>query len=160
MKRLFASNSFTKNKARQEILFDRKIRMAHLETPSYAFNIMTTNAILNMTEATDMAHSNPDRAENRQSAYWQAVLDRDAGQDGKFVFAVSSTGVYCRPSCPARRPRRENVAFFLKPDQAEKAGYRACLRSFSATRAFTIFFSNVGGSGLSSGNCNVPLAVR
>jgi len=37
-------------------------------------------------------------------------------------------GVYCRPSCPARRPRRENVQFFLAPDQAEKAGYRACLR--------------------------------
>ncbi len=59
---------------------------------------------------------------------WQSVLARDASQDGKFVFAVSSTGVYCRPSCPARRPRRENVTFFSKPDQAEKAGYRACLR--------------------------------
>ena len=93
-------------------MFDRKIRMAHRETRSYAFNIMTTNAILNLTEATEMAHSNQDRAENKQSAYWQAVLDRDAGQDGKFVFAVSSTGVYCRPSCPARRPRRENVTFF------------------------------------------------
>ena len=109
-------------------MFDRKIRMAHLETPSYAFNIMTTNAILNLTEATEMAHSNQDRAENKQSAYWQAVLARDASQDGKFVFAVSSTGVYCRPSCPARRPRRENVTFFGQPDQAEKAGYRACLR--------------------------------
>ena len=59
---------------------------------------------------------------------WQAVLDRDASRDGKFVFAVSSTGVYCRPSCPSRRPRRENVTFFRKPDDAEKAGYRACLR--------------------------------
>ncbi len=59
---------------------------------------------------------------------WQAVQTRDANHDGKFVFAVSSTGVYCRPSCPARRPRRENVAFFGKPDAAEKAGYRACLR--------------------------------
>ncbi|HUJ94151.1 MAG TPA: bifunctional DNA-binding transcriptional regulator/O6-methylguanine-DNA methyltransferase Ada [Terriglobales bacterium] len=59
---------------------------------------------------------------------WQAVLARDAGQDGTFVFAVSSTGVYCRPSCPSRRPRRENVSFFRGPNQAEKAGYRACLR--------------------------------
>lgn len=59
---------------------------------------------------------------------WQAVLARDASHDGNFVFAVSSTGVYCRPSCPSRRPRRENVAFFRKPDEAEKAGYRACLR--------------------------------
>ena len=59
---------------------------------------------------------------------WNAVLARDAAHDGKFVFAVSSTGVYCRPSCAARRPRRENVQFFLAPDQAEQAGYRACLR--------------------------------
>jgi AraC family transcriptional regulator of adaptative response/methylated-DNA-[protein]-cysteine methyltransferase len=59
---------------------------------------------------------------------WNAVLARDAARDGEFVFAVSSTGVYCRPSCAARRPRRENVQFFLGPEQAERAGYRACLR--------------------------------
>lgn len=59
---------------------------------------------------------------------WKVVLDRDAAHDGEFVFAVSSTGVYCRPSCPSKRPRRENVTFFGQPEQAEKAGYRACLR--------------------------------
>lgn len=59
---------------------------------------------------------------------WDAVIARDHGHDGKFVFAVSTTGVFCRPSCPARRPRRENVTFFSNPDQAEKAGFRACLR--------------------------------
>ena len=59
---------------------------------------------------------------------WQAVLARDFNSDGKFVFAVSSTGIYCRPSCPSRRPRRENVSFFRTPDAAEKSGYRACLR--------------------------------
>src|SRR5271154_4880412 len=59
---------------------------------------------------------------------WNAVVTRDSGHDGKFVFAVSSTGVYCRPSCAARRPRRENVTFFPHPAQAEQAGYRACLR--------------------------------
>lgn len=59
---------------------------------------------------------------------WQAVRARDVTQDGAFVFAVSSTGVYCRPSCPSRRPRRENVSFFRGPEAAEKAGYRACLR--------------------------------
>jgi AraC family transcriptional regulator of adaptative response/methylated-DNA-[protein]-cysteine methyltransferase len=59
---------------------------------------------------------------------WQAVLKRDAKHDGQFVFAVSSTGVYCRPSCPSKRPRRENVKFFGEPSAAEKAGYRACLR--------------------------------
>ena len=67
-------------------------------------------------------------ARSDQSQRWQAVMARDAGQDGKFVFAVSSTGVYCRPSCPSKRPRRENVTFFGKPDEVEKAGYRACLR--------------------------------
>ncbi|MFZ3266913.1 MAG: bifunctional DNA-binding transcriptional regulator/O6-methylguanine-DNA methyltransferase Ada [Terriglobales bacterium] len=59
---------------------------------------------------------------------WQAVLDRDASLDGAFVFAVSSTGVFCRPSCPARRPRREKVSFFGQATAAEQAGYRACLR--------------------------------
>jgi AraC family transcriptional regulator of adaptative response/methylated-DNA-[protein]-cysteine methyltransferase len=59
---------------------------------------------------------------------WSAVVTRDSGHDGEFVFAVSSTGVYCRPSCAARRPRRENVTFYSRPAQAEKAGFRACLR--------------------------------
>ena len=59
---------------------------------------------------------------------WQQVMARDARQDGRFVFAVRTTGVYCRPSCPSRRPRRESVEFFANPNQAERAGYRACLR--------------------------------
>jgi AraC family transcriptional regulator of adaptative response/methylated-DNA-[protein]-cysteine methyltransferase len=59
---------------------------------------------------------------------WQAVLARDRSHDGSFLFAVSTTGVYCRPSCPARRPHRENVQFFRRPEQAEKAGFRACQR--------------------------------
>jgi AraC family transcriptional regulator of adaptative response/methylated-DNA-[protein]-cysteine methyltransferase len=59
---------------------------------------------------------------------WNAVVARDSAHDGGFVFAVASTGVYCRPSCPARRPRRENVTFYSRPEQAEKAGFRACLR--------------------------------
>jgi AraC family transcriptional regulator, regulatory protein of adaptative response / methylated-DNA-[protein]-cysteine methyltransferase len=93
---------------------------------------MTINAILNLTEAMQMAPSDQSRDESNeekaQDPRWQAVLARDASQDGRFVFAVSSTGVYCRPSCAARRPRRGNVRFFAQPDQAEKAGYRACLR--------------------------------
>ena len=59
---------------------------------------------------------------------WQQVMARDARQDGRFVFAVRTTGVYCRPSCPSRRPRRDSVEFFADPTQAERAGYRACLR--------------------------------
>ncbi len=59
---------------------------------------------------------------------WAAVSRRDRRYDGAFVLAVSTTGIYCRPSCPARRPRRENVSFFATPEAAEAAGYRACLR--------------------------------
>jgi len=59
---------------------------------------------------------------------WTAVLRRDSSSDGQFVYAVSSTGVYCRPSCPSRRPRRDRVSFFADGSEAEAAGYRACLR--------------------------------
>lgn len=59
---------------------------------------------------------------------WQAVLARDKAFDGRFVTGVLSTGIYCRPSCSARHPRRENVRFFDGPQQAEAAGLRACLR--------------------------------
>jgi AraC family transcriptional regulator, regulatory protein of adaptative response / methylated-DNA-[protein]-cysteine methyltransferase len=93
---------------------------------------MTSNAILTTESLTPMPthQSKPatHSAETADDPRWNAVVARDATRDGEFVFAVSSTGVYCRPSCAARRPRRENVQFFLKPEQAEQAGYRACLR--------------------------------
>jgi AraC family transcriptional regulator of adaptative response/methylated-DNA-[protein]-cysteine methyltransferase len=82
---------------------------------------MTTNAILNFEADLTMAGI-------PEKKWWDAVLTRDARHDGEFFFAVSSTGVYCRPSCPAKRPRRENVTFYRRPEDAEKAGYRACLR--------------------------------
>lgn len=63
-----------------------------------------------------------------QSDRWTAVERRDAAFDGHFVFAVQTTGIYCRPSCPARRPRRENTRFFATCDEAEAAGFRACRR--------------------------------
>ncbi len=56
------------------------------------------------------------------------MLRRDSGADGSFVFGVLTTGVYCRPSCPARRPLLSNVRFFNSPQEAEKSGLRACLR--------------------------------
>ncbi len=59
---------------------------------------------------------------------WEQVIARDARQDGRFVFAVRTTGIYCRPSCPSRRPRRDSVEFYTNPNEAERAGYRACLR--------------------------------
>lgn len=62
------------------------------------------------------------------AAAWEAVLARDRARDGAFVYAVRTTGVYCRPSCPSRRPRREHVAFFAAPADAERAGFRACAR--------------------------------
>lgn len=62
------------------------------------------------------------------TAAWSAVEHRDRTQDGRFVFAVVSTGVYCKPSCPARRPRRDNVRFFADGAAAGAAGFRACMR--------------------------------
>jgi AraC family transcriptional regulator of adaptative response/methylated-DNA-[protein]-cysteine methyltransferase len=59
---------------------------------------------------------------------WTAVLARDASQDGRFVYSVRTTGVYCRPSCPSRRARPENVAFHADCAAAEAAGFRACKR--------------------------------
>ncbi len=60
--------------------------------------------------------------------FWEAVLHRDARMDGFFYYAVLSTGVYCRPSCHSRRPRREKVVFFRDRHAAERAGFRPCLR--------------------------------
>lgn len=59
---------------------------------------------------------------------WQAVMARQHEADGTFVVAVRSTGIYCRPSCPARHPRREHVTFFRLPEEAQAAGFRPCLR--------------------------------
>lgn len=59
---------------------------------------------------------------------WQAVLRRDEQYDGRFVYAVLTTGVYCRPTCPSRRPKRASVRFFAQPLLAEQAGFRACRR--------------------------------
>ena len=66
---------------------------------------------------------------------WKRVAARDRAADGRFVYAVRSTGIYCRPSCPSRRPHRENVAFFDAPIEAERAGFRACRRCRPASDA-------------------------
>lgn len=75
------------------------------------------------TREPDMA-----RAPARDEERWQAVKRRDSAFDGKFLFAVRTTGVYCRPSCASRPAKRENVSFFATAAEAEKAGYRACKR--------------------------------
>jgi AraC family transcriptional regulator of adaptative response/methylated-DNA-[protein]-cysteine methyltransferase len=59
---------------------------------------------------------------------WAAVAARDAAWDGRFVYAVASTGIFCRPSCASRRPRRDRVSFYAEPAAAAAAGYRACRR--------------------------------
>src|SRR6202142_2549344 len=98
------------------------------------FTCMTTNAILSneaaMTQPLETAAGEKpaDFSVKTTPRRGQAVIDRDGSLDGTFVFCVSSTGIFCRPSCPAKRPRRENVNFFDDARQAEQAGYRACLR--------------------------------
>jgi AraC family transcriptional regulator, regulatory protein of adaptative response / methylated-DNA-[protein]-cysteine methyltransferase len=59
---------------------------------------------------------------------WAAFMRRDRGWDGRVIGAVKTTGIYCKPSCPAKRPKREHVEFFATGDEARSAGYRACLR--------------------------------
>ncbi|MBB6123555.1 bifunctional DNA-binding transcriptional regulator/O6-methylguanine-DNA methyltransferase Ada [Sphingobium subterraneum] len=63
-----------------------------------------------------------------EDAAWAAFAQRDRSQDGCFVMAVRTTGIYCRPGCPARLPKRENVAFYRNGEEARAAGFRACLR--------------------------------
>src|SRR6476646_10906106 len=59
---------------------------------------------------------------------WAAFMRRDRGWDGRVIGAVKTTGIYCKPSCPAKRPKREHVEFFAAAEEARAAGYRACLR--------------------------------
>ncbi len=63
-----------------------------------------------------------------QEKCWNAVLKKDKGEDGQFYFGVKTTGIYCRPSCPARTPLRQNVRFYLTRAEAEHDGLRPCLR--------------------------------
>ena len=69
------------------------------------------------------------------STAWRAVQQRDRRFDGRFVYGVSSTRIFCRPSCSSRRPTRARVEFFGSPEEAERAGYRACKRCRPTTAA-------------------------
>jgi AraC family transcriptional regulator of adaptative response/methylated-DNA-[protein]-cysteine methyltransferase len=87
---------------------------------------MTTMPAFTMMDApTEMADS---EQQFWRSSYWDAVTRRDRAMDGVFFYAVRTTGVYCRPSCPSRRPRPENVVFFRTRSGAERAGFRPCMR--------------------------------
>jgi AraC family transcriptional regulator, regulatory protein of adaptative response / methylated-DNA-[protein]-cysteine methyltransferase len=63
-----------------------------------------------------------------ESVAWESVLNRDATVDDRLLYGVTTTGIYCRPSCPSRRPKRDHVAFFSSAEAAERAGFRACQR--------------------------------
>src|SRR5262245_34925403 len=80
------------------------------------------------------AVSNPTLNDER----WAAVAGRDAAQDGRFVYAVATTGVYCKPTCASRRPLRRNVRFFATPAEAELAGFRACKRCRPSSEASNV----------------------
>jgi len=77
-----------------------------------------------------MASNSPSTGITPQAAaqFWLATVQRDPRADGKFFFAVRSTHIYCRPTCPARRPLRQNAVFFRTTQEAEKNGYRPCRR--------------------------------
>ncbi len=70
----------------------------------------------------------PNLSSLNEAACWEAVTRRDPAADGQFFTGVLTTRVYCRPSCPARRPLRKNVRFYQEPADAERDGLRPCLR--------------------------------
>ena len=78
------------------------------------------------TASEEMSRTTPEPVSSETA--WAAVLARDARFEGRFVYGVRSTGVFCRPSCPSRRPNRDRVAFFADPAAARAAGFRACKR--------------------------------
>ena len=81
---------------------------------------------MSMAEMKRLSPSSP--VAPSEDAWWEAVRRRDKAFDGKFFFAVRTTGVYCRPSCASRAAKRENVSFFSSAEAAERAGYRTCKR--------------------------------
>jgi AraC family transcriptional regulator, regulatory protein of adaptative response / methylated-DNA-[protein]-cysteine methyltransferase len=92
--------------------FDRKLRIDSRARPGYD----------------DFRKKSSGGLEMQADAQWQRVLARDSKSDGAFVYAVRSTGIYCRPSCASRRPHRRQVVFFPLPAAAESAGFRPCRR--------------------------------
>ncbi len=104
--------------------FNRKARSARLRTLGYpAFiDAESSDTKMNMTAAAHRA------AATLNDPRWAAVIARDPAADGKFFYSVKTTGVYCRPSCAARRARPENVRFHHTAEDAQRAGFRACQR--------------------------------
>jgi AraC family transcriptional regulator of adaptative response/methylated-DNA-[protein]-cysteine methyltransferase len=84
--------------------------------------------MVTMMKAAISPPESPRRPRLNEDACWQAVVERRGTGDGLFFVAVRTTGIYCRPGCPSRTPKRENVRFFASVDEAEAAGFRACKR--------------------------------
>jgi AraC family transcriptional regulator of adaptative response/methylated-DNA-[protein]-cysteine methyltransferase len=84
--------------------------------------------MVNMEETSTMAIMPIVAARTEDDARWAAVVRRDGAADGSFVYSVRTTGVYCRPSCPARTAKPQNVRFHATPDEAEALGFRPCKR--------------------------------
>src|SRR5205807_8507340 len=84
-----------------------------------------------MYRTRSMTHTRIDPAQpitpHAAARYWRATRARDSRADGTFVLAVRSTRIYCRPSCPARRPLRRTVPFFRTPEEPDRQGYQPCL---------------------------------
>jgi AraC family transcriptional regulator, regulatory protein of adaptative response / methylated-DNA-[protein]-cysteine methyltransferase len=97
---------------------------------SGAKTMTNTQPITQPLTMVDVETAMPSREEGEfwRAIYWDAVAARDRTMDGAFFYAVLSTGIYCRPSCPSKRPRRENVVFFRAREAAERAGFRPCKR--------------------------------
>lgn len=102
--------------------FERKIRI--VSNSPIGLVLVMPQIMMN----TEIPMPNREEGEFWRANYWEAVAARDRSQDGVFYYAVLTTGVYCRPSCPARRPHRENIVFFQARDAAERAGFRPCKR--------------------------------
>jgi AraC family transcriptional regulator of adaptative response/methylated-DNA-[protein]-cysteine methyltransferase len=100
-------------------IIERKVRDARREAAAHSLAPDRSDGMLTTAMTLD---------DLDDDARWRIALAKDRRFDGRFVTGVLSTGIYCRPSCPARPPRRENVRFFASPAEAEAAGLRACLR--------------------------------
>ena len=75
-----------------------------------------------------MMHEEGEMTVTAPDLWWERLRNRDTSEGGSFVYAVVTTGVYCRPGCPSRLPRKENIRFFASGQEAERAGFRACRR--------------------------------
>lgn len=87
-----------------------------------------TETVMRLENPAEQSQTEQVNQKSLAEARWQAVTCRDPQGDGLFVYAVKTTGIYCRPSCPSRAAKRQNVEFFDTADLAVEAGYRACKR--------------------------------